>query len=219
MLRKFKNKQTGVIVEACGNWRANTYWFKPPGSHSTLYVPDILIEGSSDWEEITDEPKTDYQVLEVTRRNVVILAPQIYDLNKYFNQGYVITKVRRLSDNQVFSVGDNISTDNSSYPMITISGFRIINNPANEVVGRYCDCKAGTMGILASYSKNCLCILNGIQHIKSEPKKDYEILSIHCNGDVSTKDRWESFETQLKNMPHFSIHSVKRLSDGSKDDA
>lgn len=64
------------------------------------------------------------------------------------------------------------------------------------------------------FCKQCNCTI-GLIGKSSEPKKDYEILSWDKCGDIFTHDDVKKYDLR----GDFNIHSVKRLSDGSKDDA
>jgi hypothetical protein len=166
-MKQFKNIQTGVIVEHCGNVRINEYWFKPPHSLSPVYVPSILIEGSSDWIELTykEESKKGYARCS----------------NSSGCRGIELSRVYKIISHGL------------TYLKIDIDGS----------IGRY----EKDRFVLATKEE---------YDAQSIFKKDYEILSVLAN-DNKTIFTTGDHEFCIKEY-NYKIHSVKRLSDGSRDD-
>jgi hypothetical protein len=104
--RTFKHKSgaiavkhgTGYIItrkEPPREFTADAYVYK-------LYVSAWLIEDSSDWEEVIEK---DYEILRVKNKHAEVFRFPVD--NVYDKEMFDIVKVKRLSDGEVFSVGDD----------------------------------------------------------------------------------------------------------------
>jgi hypothetical protein len=106
-MRKFKHKATGRIVkkhsESFYNWEG-------------YIVPNFMIENGDDWEEIT-EPKKSYEILKISYDNEtgsIYVSQRFVDFpckDIKFN----IVSVKRLSDGEIFTVGDRVRLPNSRW--------------------------------------------------------------------------------------------------------
>lgn len=114
-IRKFKHKKTGHIFEQDGS-----YYNRP--KHEC--IPAWLVEDSNDWEEIIEK---DYEILSLigninnkNYENVVIKCegPNKREHNTHWN----IHSVKRLSDGEIFTIGDNITYNNEK---TIIEGFNL----------------------------------------------------------------------------------------------
>ena len=109
-MRKFKHEKTKWIAETHPYMVENHYRLTTPNSDNTYVVPAWMIELSSDWEEVIEK---DYEVLDV-------MEDQIYS-------------VKRLSDGEVFSVGDYV--EGRAYEVAPKYGFSGIVTAIDEVDG------------------------------------------------------------------------------------
>lgn len=141
-MRKFKHKITGDIVTK----NAINYYFETRGY--TTNIPAEVIENSNDWEEIVEK---DYEILSFRHKgsNYIwkkdsqlkglfclvdgkIPFTSLEEINKY-PKVYEIHSIKRLSDGEVFTIGDKIQ---SKYfipynEIRTIQRFKIISNTIN----------------------------------------------------------------------------------------
>jgi hypothetical protein len=143
-MRKFKHKKTGDIAELVSN-----SGYKLAQSTVGL-IPQEYIENSSDWEEIVENTK-DYQILSFSypkawdadlatlcddglyKRNE---SSWRWDLNSLLNAGVSVKSgdikihsVKRLSDDEVFTIGDEVESTIANLGRPTeLTGFKIIND-------------------------------------------------------------------------------------------
>ena len=128
---------------------------------------------------------------------------------------YGIYSVKRLSDGEIFTVGDLVNYNQKS-------------NYGNWKIDNFC-LGLGSNKILARSKNNCICEF--IEDLKHVVEQDYEILSfiaiskdsngkpsdINFDGKVqwSSDDNpnWYKIDDLLKDKI-YAIHSIKRLSDG-----
>lgn len=133
-IRKFKHKKTGHIFEQDGS-----YYNRPKHEH----IPAWLVEGSNDWEEIIEPTKVekDYEILSYYAKNIAGKGDTYVDSNYIWKQkspgqwsrfydnqfhtgpysteaitnhnGYGIHSVRRISDGEIFTIGDSVMCANS----------------------------------------------------------------------------------------------------------
>lgn len=124
---------------------------------------------------------------------------------------YLIESIRRLSDGEIFTVGDECNP---------------IGEYSNNIgtIDKIEFCKAGYLRLASE--KNWYMNINGIEHSKKPLDKDYEILSIKCDikgfGDyILNKLPNGKFANEYKQYKQiefdskfYEIYQVKRLSDG-----
>lgn len=113
-IRKFKHKKTGHIFEQDGS-----YYNRPKHEH----IPAWLVEGSNDWEEIIEK---DYEILSYKHGDGQI--SDIEYINKCLkvaclHEGWKIHSVKRLSDGEIFTIGDNCSYGVITRIFITREGY------------------------------------------------------------------------------------------------
>lgn len=123
-MKKFKHKVTGKIASQVSN--ITSYSIKGE-SHT---YPSWMIEDSNDWEEMIEYKCTkDYEVLfyksqktdRIINNETFNVAPD----SSYWN----IFSVKRLSDGEVFTIGDKvIHCNNVTTKVATITGFSILSN-------------------------------------------------------------------------------------------
>ena len=158
-MKIFKNKRTGETAEEYPDYYRTRYW------NTVNDIPKRLVENSCDWEEVVE-----YQVLSVKTEDGYINTSQNngkyfiennvgghkFDPNGYFcgrtleqelKDGSVIHSIRRLSDNEVFSVGDRAQTI-GKYPH-TISSIEIRQKNKNR------DEKDGIDRIWLNWENDC----------------------------------------------------------------
>ncbi len=110
-MKKFKHKKTGWT--ATESFDGN-YWLKDEmESHC---IPAELVEGSTDWIEII-EVKKEYEILSYHNPNLSSVIFRLHKDGGYrhhstvlgVSHGCPIHSVKRLSDGEVFTVGDEVS--------------------------------------------------------------------------------------------------------------
>ena len=137
-IRKFKHKKTGHIFEQDGS-----YYNRP--KHEC--IPAWLVEDSNDWEEIIEK---DYEILSYYAKNIAGKGDTYVDPTYIWKQkslgqwsrfydnqfhtgpysteaitnhnGYGIHSIRRISDGEIFTIGDNITYNNEK---TIIEGFNL----------------------------------------------------------------------------------------------
>lgn len=117
-MKKYKHKQTGVIATQYSD-RAYTT------NRGDGYILKDLIENTSDWQEVTNP---EYKILEVSLQRSE--RPQITDVSEH-SSGYIesllnchgnkIHSIKRLSDGEIFTVGDSVRLNNSNYCITEIN--------------------------------------------------------------------------------------------------
>lgn len=118
-MKKYKNKITEELAEQIEEddfYKVSNSWER---------IPKRFIEKSNDWEEIIEK---DYLILEIksggyhwiydekTKKYVCTRYGVQHSLDAFckkgvLNSGYFIFKVKRLSDNEIFTVGDKCNGD------------------------------------------------------------------------------------------------------------
>ena len=137
-IKKFKHKKTGHIFEQDGS-----YYNRP--KHEC--IPAWLVEDSNDWEEIIEK---DYEILSYYAKNIAGKGDTYVDPTYIWKQkslgqwsrfydnqfhtgpysteaitnhnGYGIHSIRRISDGEIFTIGDNITYNNEK---TIIEGFNL----------------------------------------------------------------------------------------------
>jgi len=103
------------------------------------YLPNWLIENSSDWEEV--KPK-EYEILKFQLTSGLIIEASRIDGTA---DKYLIHTVKRLSDSEVFCVGDKVKFPFGDYPA-EIKKIIIVNDEGNDVVATISE---GSLGKIA----------------------------------------------------------------------
>lgn len=113
MSKKFKHKYSNDIAELI-----NSAGYKL-NKNTIGLIPTEYIENSNDWEEIV-EVKKDYEILEFKSNCTGLIHTLIPNTDKYLpnkldinyllydSTDVYIYKIRRLSDGEVFSIGDKV---------------------------------------------------------------------------------------------------------------
>ncbi|MFT6125768.1 MAG: hypothetical protein ACJAVA_000209 [Flavobacteriaceae bacterium] len=110
-MKKYKHKSTGHIAERSSI--CQSYGIINSAS-KTYSIPTFVIEGSDDWEEVIEK---DYEIIsylvnkKIFTENIVPLANKTY-IN--------IRSIKRLSDGEVFTVGDLIKRNDNTVKLETI---------------------------------------------------------------------------------------------------
>lgn len=97
-MRKFKNKHTGDIVKTYGEH----YYI----STETACIPKRFIELSNDWEEVIEK---DYEILSYVAKDNPNNITAKRRGGELHNSYWKIHSIKRLSDGEVFTVGDLIT--------------------------------------------------------------------------------------------------------------
>jgi len=128
-MKKYKHKVTGDIATMKHN-------------NSSFYVYDGLdihariVENSNDWEEIIQK---NYEILSYKAElvNEVSKASQFSDTQFGGNSYWKINSIRRLSDNEVFSIGDElVDTFNRNHGKFTLKEIEFENAPVDKDTGK-----------------------------------------------------------------------------------
>lgn len=122
-MRKFKHKITGKFVEktTSGDFYVNNHEL----------IPCWCVENSTDWQEVVEK---DYEILEFTTVSTLILRlkpdsfyytdGELYPFSfeEFYcrNEVKSINKIRRLSDGEVFSLGDRVQTTDKEFNGVII---------------------------------------------------------------------------------------------------
>jgi len=119
-MTKYKHKKTGKIAAPFSE--RTSYYIE--GSNLCNSYPNWMIENSNDWEEIVEEPKLDYEILSFKRNEsskkyagttFTLSSNGTYNpsfkesnltLEHCLKGGFNIHSVKRLSDGEIFTVGD-----------------------------------------------------------------------------------------------------------------
>jgi hypothetical protein len=109
--RRFKHKKTGKILS---KETGSFYWYFAPDELGTTFIHEDFIEGTNDWEEIIER---EYEILMYTLDGIKIRNDGSRDKSwdkicSYYSDGIKkeIYSVKRLSDGEVFTIGDKINT-------------------------------------------------------------------------------------------------------------
>ncbi len=126
-MKKFKHKKTGNVAEK----RGDIYYF--PNSWGGSYLPKDFIENTKDWEEVV---KKDFEILSLSdKRNQFPIfnlisgcSPVTGALHPEINlSDWNIHSIKRLSDSEIFTVGDDVISKNCAVPNKILS-IELIND-------------------------------------------------------------------------------------------
>lgn len=116
MERKFKHKKTGEIIS-----------YKDGVMKSGSFVFELGCEPSKEyWEEIKEEVNKDWKILELITNSYFGITSCQIDINAFLDKvpctkNWEIKKVKRLSDGEVFTIGDKYKND-------IIKSFKLFDN-------------------------------------------------------------------------------------------
>lgn len=187
----FRCVRHGDIIEQDAMCKSQ-YW-KEPKSIMNGYIPQHIIDSLPEFfEEIKEEEKS-YEVLLFKKRwpNPFVLDGDkgyVYDKNRHD-----IVSVRRLSDGEIFAIGDSVD-----------GGYKITS------------IKEGDTGICFNMEKKSSHSMHGmfswLDTIKKDKEKSYEIISFRhpkCTEPWVCSEEGYSYDSSLH-----QIISVRRKSDG-----
>lgn len=124
-MRKFKHKKTDEIAteRKSGGYELKTQFF----------IPSWLIEDSSDWEEILE---LEYEIVKLKSKNGVVSTYEqvsnVYKSRTEWVEAFLkikvwfIDSIKRLSDGEIFSIGDQIK--GKGLLTYTINDFHVVSN-------------------------------------------------------------------------------------------
>lgn len=139
-MKKYKHKITGNIVEKIKDGKFECYYNE---SNNVGGIPLWIVENSSDWEEII---KKDYEILsfiDINTKYIVELylngrygckegKGQLLSLDFVLNANYLkIHSVKRISDGEVFTVGDKLTC------LMSIEKFKVSDDSIDVYVNNY----------------------------------------------------------------------------------
>lgn len=224
-MRKFKHKHTGDIVQTS----CEKGYYKNINIPMGNLLPGKYIENSNDWEEIIEK---EYEILEYYQKEYTY--SKIHQNWDYVSkQNYPIKTVKRLSDGEVFTIGDKINilnrTDN--YNNLKIRGFSI-DNMGNCIVstkdevdrGYYCR-KGCNISIIEHYKQKLFTTEDGVEIFEDDTyyalEDNYKdiwlkvVKYIGCsepNGIKQFSTKKAAEEYILMNKPCLSINDVISMS-------
>jgi len=124
-MKQFKHKPSGKIAKKeVGAYVVDNY-----------FLPDWLIEKSNDWEEVVEK---EYEILSVIDANNEVWRKEkggnsyfkgsLWVLLESFGQNWRIHSVKRVSDGEVFTIGELVDFDDEENHKITSFGDLQTNN-------------------------------------------------------------------------------------------
>jgi len=213
-MRKFKHKKLGTILNECVNGKS--YY---SDSFAGCFIPKELVENSADWEEVVEK---EYEILsfvcdlgyikvDLTRNKDGFYGIYNVEEKVLINSNlHHIHSVKRLSDGEIFTIGD-LTTKG------VISKFEFIGDVFSVSVG---DQKT----LLRTFDKvkqplfvteDGVSIFLG-DRFQAVQKSTFNLLA-DCQFDLDNKD-WITFSTKekaeeyiLKNKPCLSIADVFKV--------
>lgn len=209
-MRKFKNIITGHI--AIQTNREDQY------TTGDFIIPAVFIQNSNDWEEIIEK---DYEILkfrsnvpnsdeswdwlqsskDLWQRRGKITTPVFTDwlLN---NPQYLIYSVKRLSDSEVFTIGDKCNLD------VTITGFEIVENRIRVFTGKKGDWQ--WLNSIEKIKQPLFTTHDGVE-ITDPEQYVYQVTDYHLSHDMKLHRKKASNVYKNNNVKQFySEESAKR---------
>lgn len=189
-MKIYKHKQTGNV--AMPTTSGKNYKVSEPQSFT---IPKWIIEESTDWEEVKE-----YEILEVINKNSGETCSEIEDIQAweggYGRATWEISKVKRVSDGEIFTIGDNYSIMDSN---ITdkILNFDLLKDNILRIQG----------------TKNTYMAL---ENMTKEKELGYEILMLQnissnkINSKITDIEAWE----KGIGRDNYRIYKIERISDG-----
>jgi len=237
-MKQFKHKKTGKIAE----WNKENDRFKVDND----LIPNWLIENSADWEEVVEE---EYEILSVIDANNEVWRKEkggniyfkgsLWVLLESFGQNWRIHSVKRLSDGEIFTIGDLVKFPFGNYPA-KINKIIVVKDERNDVVCKISEgslnkiafCVDRNVGNLllenAEKSKQPLFVTEdgkeiyegdkfwypnthvwGVNIIEANANNYHYVVDVNKYKTFSTKDKAE--ESILENKPCLSIADVFKV--------
>lgn len=145
-MKQFKNKNTGEVVK----YITEDYYL----TSDEIGIPSRFIEGSCDWEEIIKE----YEILSFKSLKIKDYALSLKDggyisiegsrnvplQEMLANKNFEILSVKRLSDGEVFTLGDKVSATDNKYSR----GNTIINSKSGTWIPDFYNTTVGSFKII-----------------------------------------------------------------------
>ena len=220
METKFKHKKTGWIATQL---ESNKHLYQyDTGIGINYNIHSSLLENSCDWEEIVVK---DYEVLKVKHKYHGILS--IIGEKFIQSENETIYSVKRLSDNEVFTIGDKITFkglfgNNSEHKYDTIKGFKFKQN--GSLGASYHN---GLVGLekVEKYKEPIFTTYDGVELFGGETI--YGVtrnFNIACTSILTKEDAqtWKIFAKKTKaeeyikqNEPKYSLKDVEDAMSGN----
>jgi len=143
-MKKYKHKITGDIAAMSSN-NSSFYLYDGMAIHARI------VEGSNDWEEVIEMPEKDYEILSFkSSRGYYSLDPILncyalgVDCYPKLYLGYMLERphiyaihaVKRLSDGEIFQIGDRITVrSNPGLGILTIDVLKLWKDKSGEYMG------------------------------------------------------------------------------------
>jgi len=145
---KFKHKKLGTILNECANGKS--YY---SDSFAGYFIPKELVENSADWEEVVEKEYEILSVIDTENRvwskskegdSIFERSPLCVTLDS-FGDNWRIHSVKRLSDGEVFTIGDLVKFPFGNYPA-KINKIIVVKDEQNDVV---CKISEGSLNKIA----------------------------------------------------------------------
>ena len=193
---KYKHKQTGKIAQLEFDIR---YYLIEGECH----IPSYLVEKSNDWEKLEEK---DYEIIDwfIGKTDRITTSPD------WSASCYNIHSVKRLSDNEIFKIGDRVYNPKCPTQKFTIEKFYLDCNDVHMLV----EPEHININKIEHYKEPILITEDGISLFTNDlvwfiTDNMYEVYYKHCNKDMSTKYKYFSTKAIAEkyienNKPKFS---------------